>query len=403
MGVANRGRAAGKSTGRERPRVVESHLLLSAMLVASAAFTAIGIGWAIVVAIRGGSWWGPIHALMAGAALSAISGATQMFTITWSSARAPRRPLIVTQGIVLWVGVGLVLVGVPTSQSWLVWIGGTAVAGALILLAVALRGTIRRSLLRRFDLSIRFYFIALAAGVVGVTLGTLLGTGTVNSDYGDIRQVHLHLNLVGLVGLTIVGTLPTLLPTFAKHRAVSRREARVAWWLSAGALLAIVSGLYAPLWIVGVGTLMVAAAAVIIVTGVVVRLGRTGFRGGLPYLQVIAGVGWLVAWGIVDAYGLITDAPLGRFSYWTAAAVVVGVMQIIVGSVAYLLPVLVGPPIGANLSRMESAPWIPLILANLGGLALVAGLPEVSLVLLALWAIDLVRRLATLRKPQRPA
>lgn len=123
---------------------------------------------------------------------------------------------------------------------------------------------------------------------------------------------------------------------------------------------------------------------------------------GPSYLQVIVGVAWLVAWAIVDAYGLITDAPLGRFSHWTAAAVVVGVMQIIVGSVAYLVPVLVGPPIGANLSRMQSAPWIPLVLANLGGIALVAGLPEAALVLLVLWAIDIIRRLVTLRKPHRP-
>lgn len=402
MGIRNRGAAVGTSTGRERPRVVESHLLLSVMLVAAGVFTVVGIAWAIEIAIRGGSWWGPIHALMAGAALSAISGATQMFTITWSSARAPRRPLIVTQGITLWVGVALVLVGVPTGQAWVVWIGGTAVIGALILLGVALRGTIRRSLLRRFDLSIRFYFIALLAGVVGVTLGMLLGTDTVVSGYGDVRQVHLHLNLVGLVGLMIVGTLPTLLATFAKHKAVSRREARFAWWLSAAALLAIVSGLFAPMWIVGVGTLLVAVSAVIIVVGVVVRLGSAGLRGGLPYLQVLAGVAWLVAWGIVDAYGLMTDTPLGRFSHWTAAAVVVGVMQIIVGSVAYLVPVLVGPPIGANLSRMQSAPWVPLILANLGGITLVVGMSEVAMVLLTLWVVDIVRRLAMLRKPQRP-
>ncbi|KAA3635389.1 MAG: hypothetical protein DWP92_11105, partial [Armatimonadetes bacterium] len=102
MGSGNREGAARRRTGSDRPRVVESHLLLSAMLVAAGVFTLIGVGWAIEVAIRGGSWWGPIHALMAGAALSAISGATQMFTITWSSARAPRRPLILTQGILLW-------------------------------------------------------------------------------------------------------------------------------------------------------------------------------------------------------------------------------------------------------------------------------------------------------------
>lgn len=405
METSNRPTPAEKNPRRERSRVVESHLLLSVMLAASGVFTIIGVVWGIEVIVRGGAWWGPIHALMAGAALSAISGATQMFTITWSSARAPRRPLIAAQGVTMWSGVVLVLIGVPTGQAWIVWIGATSLAASLILLAVALRGTIRRSLLRRFDLSIRFYFIALLAGVVGVTLGALLGTGTVDlgSQYGDIRQVHLHLNLVGLVGLTIVGTLPTILATFAKHRAVSKREARIAWWMSAAALVAIVSGLVLPVWIVGVGTLLVATAGVTIVVGVVVRLGSAGWRGGLPYVQVLVGVAWLVAWSVVDAYGLISGVPLGRFSHWTAAAVIVGVMQVILGSVAYLVPVLVGAPIGANLSRMQHAPWIPLILANLGGVCLVLGWAQAAAVLLALWCLDVIRRLVLLRKPQRPA
>ncbi|MEZ5175186.1 MAG: hypothetical protein R2823_03165 [Acidimicrobiia bacterium] len=385
--------------GQGRARVVESHRLLAAMLLAAGVFGVVGVAWAIGVAIRGGSWWGPIHALMAGAALSAISGATQMFTITWSSARAPRRPLIITQGVVLWVGVALVLVGIPTNRDWIVWSGGTAVVVALILLGAALLGTIRRSLLRRFDLSIRFYFVALSAGVIGVTLGVLLGTGSVASRYGDFRQVHLHLNLVGLIGLTVVGTLPTLLPTFVKHRAVSRREARIAWWLGVGGVVAIAAGLFAPLWTIGAGTLLVAAAATTIVVGIVGRLGRKGLRGGLPFFHVLAGVCWLVAWACVDAFGLLTEQPLGHFSGWTAAAVVVGVVQVIVGSVAYLVPVLVGPPIGANLDRMTGNPWLPVILANAAGVALVAGWTPVATVFLALWIIDLGRRLASLRKP----
>lgn len=382
--------------------MLESHRLTKITFAMSGVFVVVAVVWAIVVASRGGSWWGPIHAFLAGATLSAISGATQMFTITWSAAPAPPRWITVIQRSLLAIGVGLVLVGVPTRQGMLVWLGGGAIVTSLSVLAFVLVGVIRRSLLRRFDLSMRFYLLALACGAVGITLGTLLGSEAVGgASYAGVRLVHLHLNLVGLIGFTIVGTLPTLLATLAHHRAVSGTEARWAWWLCLAAAVLMAAGLVAPSWVVGVGALLAGAAAITVIVGIGLRLGARGWKAGLSYWQVVLGVIWLTAWIVVDGVGIILDMALPPFSGWNAVAVAVGVGQVLVGSLAYLVPVLVGAPIGANLDRMSRMPALPLVAANLTGLSLAADWTGAALAMATLWILDFGRRLATLRRPSR--
>lgn len=194
-------------------------------------------------------------------------------------------------------------------------------------------------LLRRFDLSSRFYLTAFACGVVGVTLGGLLGSGFAGASFERIRLVHAHLNLVGLVGLTIIRT-----PTVAHHRAVSGREASVAWWLSVSAVVLLVLGLVAGEPTVGAGTLAVGVAALLILGGVVIRLWERGRR-KVPFLQVAAGVLWLSAWAIVDGMRL----PLGDTP---------------------------------ELARM----------------AMLAGYPPAAIVLAAVWVLDFARRVAAVRR-----
>jgi hypothetical protein len=60
--------------------------------------------------------------------------------------------------------------------------------------------------------SARFYLLAFGAGVVGVALGAFLGTGTSGLEFQTHRLVYSHLNLVGLVGFSIIGTIPTFPP-----------------------------------------------------------------------------------------------------------------------------------------------------------------------------------------------
>lgn len=380
-------------------RVHRSHTIARLAFRLAGMFGAVAGIWAIVVLIRGGSWWGPLHSFVAGAVLAAISGASQMFTITWSAASPPPPAVTSTQRRVLGAGVALVLIGVAAGIDALTWIGAAAVVAALVLLGWSLSSTIRRSLLRRFDLSARFYLLALSSGVVGVTLGAMLGSGTAGESYVSMRLVHSHLNLVGLVGLTIVGTLPTFLPTVAHHRAVSGREAVVAWWMAVAGAGAMFTGLWWGAPPVGAGTLAMGTSAALILGGILARLWNRGRR-KLPFLQVAAGTGWLILWAAIDGIRLLGDQAAVPWSQWTAVAVVAGVGQVLLGSLAYLLPVLAGPPLEPNAGRMTAQPALPLVLANAAGLAAALGATAVLTVCAGLWVVDFGRRLVMMTKAE---
>lgn len=320
-----------------------------------------------------------------------------MFTITWAAAPPPSRLVATGQRWLAAGGTTAALVGVSLSLPALVWGGAAGLATSLLLLAWSIRQSVARSLLRRFDLSSRFYLAAFACGVVGVTLGGFLGSGVAGGSFETVRLVHAHLNLVGLVGLTIIGTLPTFLPTVAHHRAVSGREASVAWWLSVSAVVLLVLGLVAGEPAVGAGTLAVGVATLLILGGVVIRLWERGRR-KVPFLQVAAGVLWLSAWAIVDGVRLLLGDTPELVGMWTAVVVVAGIGQVLAGSLAYLLPVLAGPPLGDNSVRMTGRPWIPLGSANLAGMAMLAGYPPAAIVLAAVWVLDFARRVAVVRR-----
>jgi nitrite reductase (NO-forming) len=376
-------------------RVHRSHTIARLAFRLAGLFGIVAGIWAVVVLIRGGSWWGPLHAFAAGTVLAAISGASQMFTITWSAASPPPPALTSAQRRLLGVGVALVLIGVGAGFDGAIWVGALAVVAALVLLGWSLTSTVRRSLLRRFDLSARFYLLAVAAGVVGVTLGAMLGSGVAGDSFMSMRLVHSHLNLVGLVGLTIVGTLPTFLPTVAHHRAVSGREAIIAWWLAGAGSAAMVAGLWWGAPPVGAGTIAVGLSATLILSGILWRLWQRG-RQKLPFLQVAAGTSWLIVWSIVDGIRLLSDQTAVPWSQWTAVAIVAGVGQVLLGSLAYLLPVLAGPPLEPNASRMTSRPALPLFLANAAGLAGALGATAVLAGCAVVLVLDFALRLAVL-------
>lgn len=137
-------------------------------------------------------------------------------------------------------------------------------------------------------------------------------------------------------------------------------------------------------------------AGALVLGGILRRLWRRG-REKLPFLQITVGGLWLVAWAAIDAYALLTGRVFGPFSEWTTAAVVAGVGQILLGSLAYLVPVLLGPPLSQRMAVFGSRRGLPLVAANAGGIALVAGLPGLAVAGFALWSADFAWRLGRQR------
>ncbi len=376
---------------RRGRRVEESHRLALASFRLGGIFLIVAVGWGAWTLWRGGSWWGPLHSFLVGTVVLAISGASQMFTITWSAAPAPARVVTAGQRWGSALGAALVLIGVSKGIVPVVVAGAILVIGSLTTLAVSLVATVRRSLLRRFDLSARFYLVAVAAGAVGVLLGGMLGSGMVVGSYQEIRTVHMHLNLVGFIGMVIVGTLPTLLPTLAHHKAVSGREAVAGLWLALAAVVTMAAGLVGGDVYVGAGSTIGAVALFAVLSGVVFRLGRRGLVGRLAYLQVVSGSVWLGAWALADGARLMSGADSVPFSGLTIAAVVAGIAQILVGSLAYLIPVLAGPgpKLPRNFEKTHRRPWIPMTAANLSGGLLLLGWVTPALLLVGVWALDI--------------
>jgi len=381
---------------RRAGRVVDSHEITRSAFQLSGLFI-LGAGiWAIYRFFNPGSWWSPLHTFMIGGVLLAISGATQLFSITWAAAIPPDRRLARTQRWLMAIGAGVVISGVTWGWDWLVVVGALLVGSGLTALATILVGVRRRSLVRRFGLSSRFYLLAMTAGLMGVALGAALGIGSAGHRYLDFRVAHMHLNFVGLVGFTIVGTLPTILPTMAHHKMVSGREAIIGFWLSTIALFAMVVGVVVGSVAVGIGVGLAGVGLAVTLVGILLRLGvRRILMSGLPGLLVSSGSLWLIGWMLTQSIALVG----GEHIAWSRATGVGvgGVAHVLFGSLAYLIPVLAGrgSDLGANLERMGASPWVRISIANAAVIALVVGLPGlIVLILVATFGVDFAVRVA---------
>src|SRR5664280_2931884 len=82
----------------------------------------------------------------------------------------------------------------------------------------------------RFGATVRYYVAAAGLLPVGAALGTALARGLGDPVHEQVILAHVSLNVLGWIGLTIVGTLVTLWPTMLRTRiaAGSERAARRA-------------------------------------------------------------------------------------------------------------------------------------------------------------------------------
>src|SRR5690606_8986961 len=113
---------------------------------------------------------------------------------------------------------------------------GVAIAHA-VLLALQLRG----ALPARFAPLVRFYVAAALSLVAGVAAGVAMARADLPIELHDrLYPVHLTFNLLGWVGLTVVGTVVLLWPTVLRARISDSSGAatrRALWLLMAGMLV----------------------------------------------------------------------------------------------------------------------------------------------------------------------
>ncbi len=281
--------------------------------------------------------------------------------------------------VVLNVGVVTTVSGMVTSRWTATFVGAVLVGLAVAAHAVTLWLQSRSALAPRFLVCVRFYVAAGALLPLGAALGVLLARGGAATGW-HVRLVlaHAGLNLLGFVGLTVLGTLVTLWPTMlrtAMAPAAPRAAGRTLALMLAGLAVGVGGAL--------VGVRAVAAAGVLLyVGGVVVSLvpmvasARRRRPSSFATWSTAAATTWLVG-SLVTLVVLLLVSPT-----WEVVATRVGALvaplvggfaaQLVLGALTYLVPVVLGggpATVRATAARFESGAVVRVVVAN-GGLLL---------------------------------
>lgn len=368
--------------------------------------------------------WLAVHLLLLGAATNAIVTWGEHFAVALLRAPSPSGRRSGARILLLNAGIGSVLVGV--SEGWSVL---TTVGTVLLLLvvsehAVELVRLGRRALQNRFAGTVRFY----VAGALALLPGLVLGRELAVQDLPDARHealhaAHVHANLLGWVGLTVLGTLFTLWPTVLRTRIAADA---MAW--ARRTLVLTVAGLSVAVLAFALDLRPAAAAGLVVyATGVgaalvpLVRTARQRARsdrkrwGEGAAWMLAASCAWLLSGVLADAVLVVVSADGATYAERLDALVpplLVGfVGQVLLGALTYLLPVVLGGgpfAVRAAIERLAVAwPW-RLALLDGGLLLTLVPLPGLwrwtgwALVLAsALWFLALAESL--LVPPLRPS
>jgi nitrite reductase (NO-forming) len=202
------------------------------------AFVAAGYGLASVVWILAGEGlpggrWLAVHLFTLGVVTNLVLGLSDHFSraLMHQPGEAQRWQLALTNA-----GALAVLWGIPSAQSWAVAAGATALTVVVFASYRRLRTLRRTALGPRFSWVVRMYERAHGAFLHGALLGALIGTGVLSGRWiFAARTAHLHVNLLGWAGLTLLATVVFFGPTIGRTRIREGADVRAARALKVGA------------------------------------------------------------------------------------------------------------------------------------------------------------------------
>ncbi len=183
-----------------------------------------------------------IHTALVGGVAQMIFGALLTFIPPLLMVSHESKKTRAFQYLLLNGGALGMMVGFGLSRYPAVGFSGLAVALAFLLLLSDTLAMVRKSLSRP-GLHLWFYGLAALSLFVGITLGELIAfSGLGSENINPARLAHLHMNLLGFVTLTIIGTMQTMFPTVTAARLASERLAVTAFVLLPIGVTALVAG-----------------------------------------------------------------------------------------------------------------------------------------------------------------
>ncbi|WP_460627012.1 multicopper oxidase domain-containing protein [Intrasporangium mesophilum] len=345
----------------------------------------IWLGLAVLVALVhpfvDDSRWLMVHLVV----LGAVTHSIMVWSVHFTDALLRSRPDLESRRrqtyrlSLLAAGTTLVLVGVPTALWPVTVVGATLVSTAVVWHACMLVVRLRKALPGRFRITVRYYILAASCLPVGALLGVLLARGQADTWHGRLLVAHTMTNLLGWVGLSILGTFVTLWPTMLRTRMAdgAEQDSRRALPIVGAGLALVVAGPLADLpWLTVAGVAAYLVAVGLTVRGVLVAARRrtpTTF----PTLSAGSGMVWLaiglVVLGVVVARLAVTGGAwhdlAEHYGTLTSIFVVGFALQVLLGSLTHLIPVVLGggpSVLRASMAPLETAGTVRVVVANLG-------------------------------------
>jgi hypothetical protein len=362
--------------GHGRPRGRSPFGDATPSIGAALVFALATLVWLVVGDHLPGGRWLAVHLFTLGVLTNLVLTFSEHFTHAVTRTPGQRAwwwPLVTNTGIVL------VVLGRPLESRGALAVGATIVATAVFAAYRRLRRMRKQAIGARFGWIVRSYERAHGAFLHGAILGVVLGVGWApGSWYGGARLAHLHANILGWGGLTLLATLVFFGPTMARTRiepGADDRAARAVRFGATGLTVALFGLLLTGMG--GVGGLvsrLVAAAGLGILawaaTVVCLPVGRAVFsaKRTAPRWTVVAVCAWFPILVTLDA--LVVAVGAWRWLDALGLAALVGLLaQAILGTLTYLAPMLRGRTTGDRelvRRRLEIASTSRVVVFQLG-------------------------------------
>ncbi|MBB4796020.1 multicopper oxidase domain-containing protein [Streptomyces nodosus] len=325
--------------------------------------------------------WLAVHLFLLGAATTAVMVWSEHFAVALLHARRPDERRSDARLAAVNLAVLGVLIGVWLDRPVLTGAGCVLLVAALAAHLVVLVRMGRGALGGRLARVVGFYRAAAAALIVGAVLGGLIATGHAGPRYyAGLRLAHIHVTLLGWIGLPVLGTLFMLWPTVLGVR-MTERTTRVARWVLAltggGLLTAVVALVAGRRWPAVAGVMAYAVGTVLMTTLLARTIRRRRPVSAAAAWMLGAAAGWLCAGVAADA-GVLAVRPLTEagedFTLLVPVVIVGFVAQVLIGALTYLLPIVLtgGPRERAALRAVLELGWPARFVALNGGVALLA-------------------------------
>lgn len=350
-----------------------------------------------VVAAAGGRGWLALHLVLLGGATNAIVVWSEHFAAALLHTPPGSPGAGMARLAALNAAVLAVLTGVQSGRPVLLTAGALLLAAVLLVHAATLAVAIDRSLAARMGELVWFYVAAGAALIAAAGLGVLLAGGVTASadDYRAMRLAHAHLNVLGWIGLAVIGTQFTLWPTILRTRMASgtRGAAAAAFPLMVGGLAVAAAGLLGQWrWLALTGLSGYAAGMCAGLAPFARTVVKRPPRGAAAWMLGL-GILWFALAVAADLVALLgagrvvdVDGRLGRL----VPVVAVGFgLQVLAGALTYLLPTVLGRGAYGNrkLTALLETAWPGRVAALNAGVAAVALGPAGGAVTRAGWVL----------------